>query len=192
MNHPITRRESIKKMVRLSGGLALGGMSAFEAFHPPVAGAGEQANPFIVEGIGTRPDYSVKELMKKVFDSAGGIKRFISKGDVVVVKPNISWARTPQMAASTNPARPVGSSVLINQGYALSPSTKPGCMTSAIRPGTTVMMGIIMRGKAANIIPALASHSLRAPSARWIIAWLQHHQAGAATKPSPRMTAGQG
>jgi uncharacterized protein (DUF362 family) len=33
----------------------------------------------------------------------GGIKRFIRAGDVVVVKPNIGWDRSPEQAADTNP-----------------------------------------------------------------------------------------
>jgi uncharacterized protein (DUF362 family) len=33
----------------------------------------------------------------------GGMKRFVSRGDVVVVKPNIGWDRTPEYAANTNP-----------------------------------------------------------------------------------------
>ena len=33
----------------------------------------------------------------------GGIRRFIARGDVVVVKPNIAWDRTPEQAANTNP-----------------------------------------------------------------------------------------
>jgi uncharacterized protein (DUF362 family) len=31
------------------------------------------------------------------------MKRFVSRGDVVVVKPNIGWDRTPEYAANTNP-----------------------------------------------------------------------------------------
>ncbi len=31
------------------------------------------------------------------------MKRFVSKGDRVVIKPNIGWDRTPEMAACTNP-----------------------------------------------------------------------------------------
>ena len=38
-----------------------------------------------------------------MFESAGGAGRFVSKGDVVVIKPNVSWARRPEMAATTNP-----------------------------------------------------------------------------------------
>ncbi|MBJ6725488.1 DUF362 domain-containing protein [Geomesophilobacter sediminis] len=33
----------------------------------------------------------------------GGMHRFVKKGDVVVVKPNIGWDRNPDQAANTNP-----------------------------------------------------------------------------------------
>jgi uncharacterized protein (DUF362 family) len=33
----------------------------------------------------------------------GGMRRFVAKGDVVMVKPNIGWDRTPELAACTNP-----------------------------------------------------------------------------------------
>ncbi len=33
----------------------------------------------------------------------GGMNTFVAKGDVVMVKPNIGWDRTPEMAACTNP-----------------------------------------------------------------------------------------
>jgi len=42
-------------------------------------------------------------ITKTAIDSLGGIKRFISKGDVVVVKPNIGWDRMPEYAATSNP-----------------------------------------------------------------------------------------
>ena len=42
-------------------------------------------------------------MTRKVFDAAGGMSQFVSKGDVVAIKPNISWARRPELAATTNP-----------------------------------------------------------------------------------------
>ena len=33
----------------------------------------------------------------------GGMNRFVSRGDVVVIKPNIAFDRTPELAATTNP-----------------------------------------------------------------------------------------
>jgi len=40
---------------------------------------------------------------KAAIDALGGIKKFISRGDIVIVKPNIGWDRTPEYAATTNP-----------------------------------------------------------------------------------------
>jgi uncharacterized protein (DUF362 family) len=43
------------------------------------------------------------QLLAAAFKEFGGISQFISKGDVVVIKPNIGWDRAPQYAANTNP-----------------------------------------------------------------------------------------
>src|SRR6266545_1220339 len=42
-------------------------------------------------------------LTRRAVGALGGMKRFISRGDVVVVKPNIGWDRMPIHAANTNP-----------------------------------------------------------------------------------------
>jgi hypothetical protein len=42
-------------------------------------------------------------LVRKAVEGLGGMRRFISRGDIVVVKPNIGWDRTPIHAANTNP-----------------------------------------------------------------------------------------
>jgi uncharacterized protein (DUF362 family) len=42
-------------------------------------------------------------IVKAAIDAIGGIKRFVSRGDIVVVKPNIAWDRTPEQAGNTNP-----------------------------------------------------------------------------------------
>jgi uncharacterized protein (DUF362 family) len=44
-----------------------------------------------------------KQLVSAAFQAFQGIERFISKGDVVVIKPNMGWDRAPQFAANTNP-----------------------------------------------------------------------------------------
>ena len=103
MDHPITRREALKKGLHLSGSLALACAAGWPGFAPSKAWALNQEEGFLIEGVGQTPGYSVQELTQKVFDAAGGMRRFISKGDVVVIKPNISWARPPNLAASTNP-----------------------------------------------------------------------------------------
>jgi len=42
-------------------------------------------------------------LVQRALEELGGIRRFVSRGDVVIVKPNIAWDRTPEQAANTNP-----------------------------------------------------------------------------------------
>lgn len=42
-------------------------------------------------------------MIQKAIEALGGIGRFVKRGDVVVVKPNIGWDRVPEQAATTNP-----------------------------------------------------------------------------------------
>ncbi|MBF0544041.1 MAG: DUF362 domain-containing protein [Candidatus Riflebacteria bacterium] len=43
------------------------------------------------------------QLLAAALKEMGGMGRFVAKGDVVVVKPNIGWDRSPELAATTNP-----------------------------------------------------------------------------------------
>ncbi len=43
-------------------------------------------------------------MARRAIEELGGIRRFVSRGDVVAVKPNIGWDRPPEQAANTNPA----------------------------------------------------------------------------------------
>jgi len=102
MDNPITRREALKKGLCLSGSLVVA-CTGWPVHTPSEAWAVEKNGGFLIDGVGQSPGYSVQELTKRVFDAAGGMGKFVSKGDVVVVKPNISWARAPNLAATTNP-----------------------------------------------------------------------------------------
>ena len=44
------------------------------------------------------------KITVKVIDELGGMDKFVQAGDVVVIKPNIGWDRTPEQGANTNPA----------------------------------------------------------------------------------------
>jgi uncharacterized protein (DUF362 family) len=46
---------------------------------------------------------SPKSITEAAIDALGGIDKFISKDDIVVIKPNIGWDRVPEQAANTNP-----------------------------------------------------------------------------------------
>ncbi len=65
-----------------------------------LAGVAEAASrPDLVVAHGVSPE----KIVKAAVDAMGGIKTFISRGDVVVIKPNIAWDRTPEQAGTTNP-----------------------------------------------------------------------------------------
>jgi uncharacterized protein (DUF362 family) len=84
------RRDFIKLTVSGLAGLAFN--DALASLNP-----GELPELVVAQGI------SHSRLTEKAIEALGGIKRFISRGDVVVVKPNMAWDRTPEQAANTNP-----------------------------------------------------------------------------------------
>ncbi len=103
--NPISRRQAIKSIFYFSGSLALG-IPGLNAGSSATASQSKVQTPnkgFLVQGEGQSPNYSIPGLVKKVFEEAGGIAQFVSRGDHVVIKPNISWARIPDLAATTNP-----------------------------------------------------------------------------------------
>ena len=66
-----------------------------------VSGAGAQPAPKPDIARVTGADYPV--LVRETLDLLGGMKRFVSPGQRVVVKPNIGWDRNPDQAANTHP-----------------------------------------------------------------------------------------
>ena len=60
----------------------------------PVSG---QSEIIIVKG------ESPAQLARRGVEALGGMNKFVSRGDVVVLKPNMSWDRVPAQAANTNP-----------------------------------------------------------------------------------------
>ena len=42
-------------------------------------------------------------MLDKALEALGGIGKYIKKGQKVVIKPNIGWDRTPELAGNTNP-----------------------------------------------------------------------------------------
>jgi uncharacterized protein (DUF362 family) len=108
------RRRFLTGLGRTAAGLALGS-AAYGAFAPsvlPQALANDAATTGAAKGLIAPKgpiDLAVlrgddpAETCRKTIEALGGMKRFVKKGDVVVVKPNMGWDRPPEMAANTNP-----------------------------------------------------------------------------------------
>jgi uncharacterized protein (DUF362 family) len=61
--------------------------------------AAQASRPDLVVAQGASPE----KLVYAAIEAMGGIGKFISRGDIVVIKPNIGWDRTPEQAGNTNP-----------------------------------------------------------------------------------------
>ena len=53
----------------------------------------------LVAVMGGEPD----AMFKRAIEEMGGIGKFVRPGQKIVVKPNIGWNKTPELAANTNP-----------------------------------------------------------------------------------------
>ncbi len=75
------------------------GLSIPQGLTSLVEAAEAARRPDLVVAHGASP----ADITKAAIDALGGIRRFISRGDIVVVKPNIGWDRLPEQAGNTNP-----------------------------------------------------------------------------------------
>jgi len=110
---PLTRREALLRMLRLAGisagTVAAGYWLSARSVHPTekVLAIVRRShtippNPLFHDLTVLSGD-SPRALVQRALQELGGIQRFISRADVVIVKPNIAWDRTPEQAANTNP-----------------------------------------------------------------------------------------
>lgn len=90
------RRKFIKDVLLWSAGLSFS-VPRFIVPGSVHASQGTKSTLSFCEGT----DYEA--LVAQVLSPLGGMKSFVKSGDVVVVKPNIGWDRTPEQGANTNP-----------------------------------------------------------------------------------------
>lgn len=86
-----------RDFIRITGAAAAGVALTGSVSGKPPAASSKSPDLAVVHGA------SPAAITRAAVDALGGIRRFISRGDVVVVKPNIGWDRTPEQAANTNP-----------------------------------------------------------------------------------------
>jgi uncharacterized protein (DUF362 family) len=107
------RREMLLRLLQV-GGLTAATAGAAVWFkgrsrRPEETLAATLKHDFAVPADPSHPEMAVvqgedpRQLARRAIEELGGIRRFVARGDVVVVKPNIAWDRTPEQAANTNP-----------------------------------------------------------------------------------------
>jgi len=112
----VSRRDALKRLA--AAGLVLGGAAALGRARWDRGGYDlassrdrpqtrdfrlRDSHPELPQLVVAKNDPDPASLVRRAVDALGGMRRFISRGDIVVVKPNIGWDRTPIHAANTNP-----------------------------------------------------------------------------------------
>ena len=99
----IDRRDFLRAGVSAGARLGislLGPQSLFPSLQPPALSiARYKTSPTEPDGIAEE----ARRLTRQAIDALGGMGRFVSKGNVVWIKPDIGWDRRPEQAATTNP-----------------------------------------------------------------------------------------
>lgn len=98
MKKEIDRREFLRQallVIAASGCLPLGEWTP--AFGAPAAPA--PSAPLLAVARNGSPE----ALTRAALAGLGGMEKFVSRGDSVIVKPNIGWDRTPELAANSHP-----------------------------------------------------------------------------------------
>jgi uncharacterized protein (DUF362 family) len=119
----MSRRRALKQLGLIAGGTAA---AAYAGLAPPSWPLslhdpdGERGKPVVVprrlpEGgyavepspvaaqLGVARGSRIAAMVEAALDAIGGIGRFISSGDVVLIKPNVAFERPAALAATTNP-----------------------------------------------------------------------------------------
>lgn len=112
-DNTINRRDALLKLLRVAGtGVGTAGIAAWlnhRSMRPEVEIAIASKRGHTISPDPTLPDMAIiqgddpAQLARQAVAELGGMRRFVSRGDVVLVKPNIGWDRTPEQAANTNP-----------------------------------------------------------------------------------------
>jgi uncharacterized protein (DUF362 family) len=89
------KRRDFLKTAALAGVASTFSLKPFGAWAVEI----EEGTPDLTAIMGGSP----QAMLKKAMETFGGMEKFVHKGQTIVVKPNIGWDKTPELAANTNP-----------------------------------------------------------------------------------------
>lgn len=115
MPDSVSRREALRRILAagaVMGGASAGARLAFDrgGYDLSTPDGARQVRNFGSPGGAGAPMFAIAKsstepavLVRRAVEALGGMKRFVSRGDIVAIKPNIGWDRLPVHAANTNP-----------------------------------------------------------------------------------------
>lgn len=113
-NNNFNRRQFIARLTKAGLSVAAAGTISYLAYDKKGPTADNE-----VENVTTLPDFSIPhqdgktisiikgqdriKSVDKAIELLGGITRFVKPGDIVAIKPNVAFASSPMLGATTNP-----------------------------------------------------------------------------------------
>ncbi|MBN2383174.1 DUF362 domain-containing protein [bacterium] len=98
MDNDISRRRFIREVSVCSSGLIISQWLPVTSLVSASEKIPSSAEKMVIAH-GPSPD----KIVTAAVEAMGGMTRFVSKGDIVALKPNIGWDRTPEQGATTHP-----------------------------------------------------------------------------------------
>ena len=97
MTMPLDRRTFVRNSVKAAlAAAAAGGLPLLDLFTLPVLAAEAPS-------LAVRRGPEISGVVRAAIGALGGMGKFVKPGSAVVVKPNIGWDRTVELAANTHP-----------------------------------------------------------------------------------------
>jgi uncharacterized protein (DUF362 family) len=171
---PANRREFLLQVAKIGGlsaaSVGVGAWLKGRSARPVEAAAAVLKKRHFVAPVPSLPEIVVtrgespRALVRSAVEGLGGIGRFVQRGDVVVVKPNVGWDRPPDMAATTNPdvvaevvrlCREAGAGQVIVTDVSCNDARasfeRSGIASAAKQAGATVILPDPLRFKTADL-----------------------------------------
>jgi len=182
----LPRREFLKKVGTVSALTAAAAWGTLSLYDPD----GERGKPkrkvmrlpeggFAVAPSATLPALGIArgtqvlDMVRGAIDLCGGIGRFVQRGDVVVIKPNVAFERAPILGATTNPEVLTALIQVVSEMHpaeirvADNPIESPeSCF---IRTG--IQRAAVEAGARVYLPKAGEFETLAVPGAKWIAEW---------------------
>jgi len=93
----IDRRQFVRQALRSALAVtAMGGVPVLDLW-------AATAKPETLPAVAVRRGEDIPDLVRRTVAALGGMGAFVKTGETVVVKPNIGWDRTVELAANTHP-----------------------------------------------------------------------------------------
>ncbi len=149
MNNKISRRTFLRTGIAVGAGIyGLSYVSAIKRMPALKKRKEHRLKPGLVVAHGNVSDNLdetaiIKEMVRSALNALGGMDKLVSKGNRVIIKPNIAWNQKPEFAANTNPyvvaalvelCREAGASVVKVMDHTCSANPVPSYENSGIAP----------------------------------------------------------